>query len=84
VKEFRTARDFHNPQIIKLYWDKLPDAAGYNIRYGIDKDKLYHSCQVFKKNRVVLNCPDKNRTYWIEIDAFNENGVTPGKMILSK
>lgn len=84
VKEFRTARDFHNPQIIKLYWDKQSDAAGYNIRYGIDKDKLYHSYQVFKKNRAVLNCPDKNRTYWIEIDAFNENGVTPGKMILSK
>lgn len=84
VKEFRTARDFHNPQIIKLYWDKQPDATGYNIRYGIDKDKLYHSYQVYKKNRAVLNCPDKNRTYWIEIDAFNENGVTPGKMILSK
>lgn len=84
VKEFRTARDFHNPQIIKLYWDKQADAAGYNIRYGIDKDKLYHSYQVFGKNRLVLNCPDKNRTYWIEIDAFNENGVTPGKMMLSK
>ncbi len=84
VNSFRTVRDFHNPQIIKLYWDQQSDAAGYNIRYGIDKDKLYHSYQVFKENRLILNCPDKNRTYWIEIDAFNENGVTPGKQILSK
>lgn len=84
IKSFRTVRDFHDPQIIKLFWDKQSDAAGYNIRYGIAEDKLYHSYQVFRDDRLLINCPDKNRIYWFEIDAFNENGVTPGKPILSK
>lgn len=82
-KPFRTIRDYHNPQIIKLFWEKQADATGYNIRYGIDKDKLYHSYQVYKKNRLTIKCPDRDKIYWIEIDAFNENGITPGKPQLS-
>jgi hypothetical protein len=83
VSLFRIVRDYRNPQIIKLFWDKQENTAGYNIRYGTDKDKLYHSYQVFKKNRATIICPDKSKAYWFEIDAFNENGVTSGKPQLS-
>lgn len=83
VSLFRIVKDYRNPQIIKLFWDKQENTAGYNIRYGTDKDKLYHSYQVYKKNRITINCPDKIKSYWFEIEAFNENGVTPGKPQLS-
>ena len=79
INSFRAVRDYRNPQIVKLSWEKQANAAGYNIRYGTDKDKLFHSYQVFKNNRVTILCPDKSKTYWFEIDTFNENGVTPGK-----
>ena len=82
VNTFRAVRDYHNAQIIKLFWKKQENATGYNIRYGIDKDKLYHSYQVYKKSRLTIHCPDKNKIYWFEIDAFNENGVNPGKALL--
>jgi hypothetical protein len=84
ISSFRAIRDYRDPQLIKLSWEKLPNATGYNIRYGTDKEKLYHSYQVYKKNRLSIHCPDKNRIYWFEIDTFNENGITPGKPMLSQ
>ncbi len=84
VNEFRAIRDYRDPQVIKMSWKKQANTTGYNIRYGIDKDKLHHSLQVYKKTRLTIHCPDKKRTYWFEIDAFNENGVTPGKPMLCK
>ena len=84
VNDFRAVRDYRDPQIIKMSWKKQANTSGYNIRYGVDKDKLYHSYQVFINTRLTIHCPDKKNTYWIEIDAFNENGVTPGKLQLVK
>jgi len=66
-----------------MSWEKQANTTGYNIRYGTDKDKLYHSYQVYKKPRLTIHCPDKNKTYWFEVDAYNENGVTLGKPILA-
>jgi len=84
VNEFRAIRDYRDPQAIKISWKKQRNTTGYNIRYGADKDKLYHSLQVYKNNRLTIHCPDKNRIYWFQIDAFNENGVSPGKAMLAK
>lgn len=82
LSTFRALRDYRNPQLIKLSWKKQSNTAGYNIRYGIEKDKLYHSYQVYsRKTRLTVSCPDKNKPYWFQMDAFNENGVTPGKAI---
>ena len=79
VASFRGIRDYKNPEITKLFWEKQENVTGYNIRYGAESDKLYHSYQVFKNGPLKVRCPDKNKTYWFQIDAFNENGVTPGK-----
>ena len=84
ISDFRAVRDFRDLQIIKMSWKKQANTSGYNIRYGVEKDKLYHSYQVFKNTRLTIHCPDKKNSYWIEIDAFNENGVTPGKLQLVK
>lgn len=84
VNTFRAIRDYRNPQIVKMSWKKQSNTTGYNIRYGADKDKLYHSHQVYKGTRLTVFCPDKSKMYWFQMDAFNENGVTPGKPMLSK
>ncbi len=84
VNEFRAIRDYRDPQAIKMSWKKQANTTGYNIRYGTNKDKLYHSLQLYKNTRLTIHCPDKNRIYWFQIDAFNENGVTPGKAMLAK
>lgn len=81
VNSFRAVRDYRNAQIIKMSWEKQSNTAGYNIRYGTDKDKLFHSYQVFKNTRLTIHCPDRNKTYWFQIDAFNNCGVSPGKLL---
>ncbi len=82
INELKVVRDYKNPQIVKLYWKKQPRVSGYNIRYGIDKEKLYHSYQVTKNTKITINCPDKNKAYWFQVDAYNENGISPGKPVL--
>lgn len=82
INELKVVRDYRNPQIVKLYWKKQPRISGYNIRYGIDKEKLYHSYQVTKNTKITINCPDKNKAYWFQVDAYNENGISPGKPVL--
>lgn len=80
IGSFRGVRDAKEFEITKLFWPKQNDITGYNIRYGTQSDKLYHSYQVFSNSPLKIRCPDKNKTYWFQIDAFNENGVTPGKV----
>jgi len=79
VNEFRGIRDSKEKDITKLFWDKQNNTVGYNIRYGAEKDKLYHSMRVYKNTPLKVRCPDKTNTYWFAIDAFNESGVTLGK-----
>ena len=78
VNSFFAEKDRNDPRIIKLSWyGKQANVTGYNIRYGTQKEKLYHSYQVYKNTPVTFKGLDKNKTYWFEIDAFGENGVTP-------
>ena len=76
ISTFFAVRDFRDPGSIKLTWVKKENAIGYNIRYGPQKDKLFHSLQVYSNAPVTIKTLDKNKTYWFEIDAFGENGVT--------
>lgn len=82
VSDFKVIRNSHDPQSVKLFWKQQARTTGYNIRYGTDKDKLYHSYRVSKVTKLSLHCPDKNKDYWFRIDAFNANGVSEGKPVL--
>lgn len=62
----------------KLFWPESPEAMGYNVRFGIAPDKLYNCCQVYGENHVRLITLNAGVPYWFAVDAFNENGITPG------
>lgn len=55
-------------------------AAGYNILWGHDKDKLYHSYMTFD-NIQKAGALVKGQEYFIRVDAFNENGITKGDVV---
>lgn len=59
-------------------WDAIPGAQGCNIRYGIAPDKLYMSWLVYGVSEVKLSTLIKGQEYYICVDSFNENGITPG------
>ena len=53
-------------------------AQGVNIRYGIAPDKLYLSHLVYGAEEAALTTLTAGQNYYLAVDSFNENGVTPG------
>lgn len=69
-----------DPMTCSLRWQGVPGAQGYNVRYGIAPDKLYNSWLVYDHNEVLISTLNADQKYYYAIDAFNENGITPGEV----
>lgn len=54
-------------------------ALGYNILWGENPRKLYHSYMVFQPEQRI-GALLKGRDYWVRVDAFNEAGITDGNV----
>lgn len=78
VSSFSISRSGSDSQSANISWNKQQNAIGYNIRFGISPDKLYRSYQVYSSTAVSINSLNKGQRYWFAIDAFGENGITPG------
>ena len=84
VKNFVVERQ-NDRRDAQLSWEKVKGAAGYNIRWGIAPDKLYNSWLVYEKNELFMRCFDTATSYYITIEAFNENGISKqGKVLEMK
>lgn len=83
VEKLNIIRQNNDRCVATLHWTKLAGTIGYTIRYGTAKDKMYHAYQVIGNNSVVINNLDSSQQYYFTIDAFNENGVTTSKRILT-
>jgi len=82
VQNITIKRNSEDKKMVKISWDRVPGATGYNIRYGISKDKLYLNYQLYSDNTVVIHSLNRNLDYYFTIDAFNENGVSKGETIV--
>lgn len=69
---------------VRLSWRPVPSALGYNIRYGVARDKQYLNYQVYGAATTSLEIRSLNKglKYFFSIDAFNEGGVTEGNEII--
>jgi len=60
----------------------VSDAEGYYIRFGTEPDRLYTHLQVMNDQLtnvpVRIGCLNKDVTYYVTVDAYNESGVTDG------
>ena len=52
-------------------------ATGYQILWGTDPDKLYHSRMCFEEH-VRIGALVEGESYVVRVDAFNEGGITEG------
>lgn len=66
----------------KIKWEPAKGAVGYNVKYGIEKDKLYSSYLVYGSTNVLITSLNKDQKYWYCIDSFNESGITKGNIEL--
>jgi len=81
VTNINTDRPADDRATVKLNWTKSPGAIGYNVRYGIAKDKLYHTYQVLGTDSISINSLNSLQKYYFTVDAFNESGVTKGTTV---
>lgn len=65
-------------------WQPVKDAIGYNVRFGIDPDKLYTSYLVYEDSEVDITVLNKGIPCYVAVDCFNESGITEGECILCK
>ncbi|KJC64691.1 family 43 glycosylhydrolase [Agreia bicolorata] len=67
-----------DPLTAHLSWEPVAGADGYNVRYGIHPEKLYHSWMVYDADELTIRSLNAGQRYWFAVDAFNESGVTTG------
>lgn len=82
VEDFTLERLENDRCIVNLKWTKSSDAMGFNIRYGTQKDKLYHNYQVLGSDSLTIRSLNSLQKYYFTIDVFNENGITKGNKII--
>lgn len=58
-------------------WQQEALADGYVIYFGKSPDKLYGSIMVYGKNEYYFNGLDQSDAYYFQIEAFNNNGISP-------
>lgn len=67
------------------------DAVGYNILWGHQEDKLYHSYQIYRETNDVKKQKDAiiekrigalvvSQDYFVRVDSYNENGISKGNV----
>ena len=59
-----------------------PDVTGYTVLWGDTPEQLYHSWMVMgsRIDRKRIGALVKGQEYYVRVDAFNENGITEGKV----
>ncbi len=58
------------------------DAVGYEVLWGHTPEKLYHSYRIFDRTSLDIRALMADvPQYYVRIDAFNENGITPGQTV---
>jgi hypothetical protein len=82
VENFSIVRNQNDKREVKLKWSKKPEDVGYNIRYGSQPDKLYHSWQVLGVDTLTIRNLNRLQEYYFTIDAFNGTGVKKGDKVV--
>jgi hypothetical protein len=76
VVRFEVLRGESDRRNAWLKWQASADATGYVVYCGIAPDKLYTSVMVYGANEYYFRAMDNNRTYYFQIEAFNEGGIS--------
>ncbi len=76
VKGFAVNRQKEDPRDAMISWQPSGDAYGYNIYYGVEPGKLYNCITVNSANEYDFRGMDKGTTYYFNIEALNENGIS--------
>ena len=66
--------EIQNPEI-----SSIEEQVGYNILWGHEKDKLYHSYMTYEPSKRI-GALVEGRSYYVRVDTFNQCGITEGEI----
>ncbi|MEM6318177.1 MAG: fibronectin type III domain-containing protein [Bacteroidota bacterium] len=66
-----------------LNWDKVADAMGYVVYWGIQPDRLNLSAMVYGENAYEIRALNTDQPYYFRVEAFSEHGISAGSSVLS-
>lgn len=84
--QVRRAEDDRNAMVTI---QPVPGALGYNVRWGIGRDRLFLTYQVYADDLATMNdrlevrALNKGVDYWFAIEAFSASGVSPLSRVVS-
>ncbi|WP_207436326.1 family 43 glycosylhydrolase [Sabulibacter ruber] len=85
VKDLTILRTEKDKRSAWIKWSQVSDAYAYNLYVGVAPDKLYNCIMVHGGGEYYFKGMDKELTYYFQIEAINENGVSERtKVIESK
>jgi len=76
VKNFFVLRTEKDKRSAWIKWSPVDDAYAYNIYMGTAPDKLYNNIMIYNANEYYYKGMDKLKTYYFQIEAINENGIS--------
>jgi len=82
IGRFEALRNKENTRSVNLSWERSENATGYNVSFGIDKDKLYQNYMVYDDTTLTINSLNSNQDYYFSIESFNGNGITASGLIV--
>ena len=66
---------------MRVSWAPVSGAEGYTVRFGIHENELNTHWQVIGETNATIRCLTAGIRYYVKVDAYNENGIAPGRDI---
>jgi hypothetical protein len=82
VQGFIVLRTEKDKRSAFIKWRPEDNAFAYNIYYGTHPDKLYTTIMVHSNNEYWMKAMDSEKTYYFQIEAINENGISQKSKVL--
>lgn len=82
VKNFIALRGDSERRNVWFKWQVNDEATGYNIYFGEAPDKLYNNVMIYNASEYYLSALEKDKAYYFQIEAFNENGISKRTAII--
>ncbi len=77
-----TAERQSDERNVDISWQAVKGAMGYVLYWGISPDRLNNSVMIYDKSSYELRALNKGQTYYFQVEAFNENGISEKSNIL--
>jgi len=79
----RSSKDPADGRVAEVSWKPVPGAEFYVVRYGIARDRLFSSYQVYHATSRGIRSLNSGVPYFFTVDAVNSAGISKGSEVVA-